>query len=60
MRQVGCRHCGSESTHKARGLHGLLEFLIFAALLFPFVLPALLYYIVQESRPFCSRCGRRA
>src|SRR4051812_18297477 len=55
----GCPHCGSESVSRVRGLQGPIEVLVGIILLICFVIPGVLFYIVQEGKPYCSRCGRR-
>jgi NADH pyrophosphatase NudC (nudix superfamily) len=54
-----CPHCGSHSVGKARGLQGIREVLTALVLMFPLVVPGLVYYIWQESVPYCAGCGHR-
>jgi hypothetical protein len=41
-------------------LQGPVEVLVGVILLLCFLIPGVLFYIVQEGRPYCSGCGRRA
>src|SRR5437016_6247203 len=54
-----CPHCGSQQVGKVRGLQGVGEAMTFIILFFSFIVPAIVYYIYIESRPYCSGCGRR-
>ncbi|MEW5918038.1 MAG: LITAF-like zinc ribbon domain-containing protein [Gemmatimonadota bacterium] len=54
-----CPHCGSQAIGKVRGLQGVGEVLIAMILLCLFIVPGVLYYVYQESVPYCSGCGRR-
>ncbi|MGH7984535.1 MAG: hypothetical protein ACREFF_15535 [Candidatus Udaeobacter sp.] len=38
---------------------GFGEAMTFIVLFFFFIIPAIIYYIYIESRPYCSGCGRR-
>jgi len=53
-----CQYCGGDSVGRVRGLQGS-EALIGILLLLCFVIPGVIYYIVIESKPYCSTCGRR-
>lgn len=56
----GCPHCGStHSVARVAGLHGGSEVLICVLLVFFFLIPGVIYYIVQEAVPYCASCGRR-
>ena len=54
-----CRHCGSHSVGKVRGLQGVGEVFVAAILIFLFIIPGIIFYIYMESGPYCSGCGRR-
>jgi hypothetical protein len=54
-----CRHCGSDRVGKSRGLQGISELAIFLILFVLGVIPGIVYYIWQESVPYCAGCGRR-
>ena len=54
-----CPHCGSRQVGKVRGLQGGTEVMIAAVLTLCFLLPGVIYYIVMESKPYCSGCGKR-
>lgn len=53
-----CPHCGSSAIGKVRGLQGS-EVLVAIVLFFMFIIPGIIYYILMESIPYCSGCGRR-
>lgn len=55
-----CRHCRGRQVAKVRGLQGLRELLVFLVLFVLGVIPGLVYYVWQESVPYCAGCGRRA
>lgn len=55
-----CKRCGSDRVGKVRGLQGVGELAIFLVLFVLGVIPGIIYYVWQESVPYCSGCGRRA
>jgi hypothetical protein len=56
----GCPHCdATHSVARVAGLHGGSEVLICVLLVFFFLIPGVIYYIVQEAVPYCTSCGRR-
>jgi predicted RNA-binding Zn-ribbon protein involved in translation (DUF1610 family) len=54
-----CRHCGSHTIRKIRGLRSIGEVCICIVLVFLFLIPGIIFYIYVESLPYCSACGRR-
>lgn len=49
------QHIGWQSP----GVQGPKEVLIAVILFLAFLIPGLIYYIVVESIPYCTACGRR-
>ena len=58
IEKLKCPHCGSSAIGRIRGLQGA-EVFIGVALLICGIIPGIIYYIVMESIPYCSGCGRR-
>ena len=56
---VACPYCGNTTVGKVRGLQGPLEVLLGFVLLLMLFVPGIIYYVVMESVPYCSSCGRR-
>jgi len=56
---AACPHCGSHSVGKARGLQGVGEVLLGLLLLILGIIPGVIFYVIAESKPYCSGCGRR-
>ena len=54
-----CPHCGEQTVCKVRGLQGSGEVLFAVFLFFMGIIPGIIYYIVTESKPYCSNCGKR-
>ena len=54
-----CPYCGEYGVGKVRGLQGAGEVFIAIILFFFYLIPGIIYYIYQESVPYCSSCGRR-
>jgi len=54
-----CQLCGSNNVGKVRGLQGFGEVLTFLVLFCLGMIPGIVYYIYNESRPYCSGCGKR-
>ncbi len=54
-----CPYCGEYGVGKVRGLQGAGEIFIAVILFFCFLIPGIIYYICQESVPYCLSCGRR-
>jgi predicted RNA-binding Zn-ribbon protein involved in translation (DUF1610 family) len=53
-----CPHCGVHGVGRVRGLQGG-EVLVCGILMLLFIVPGIIYYIWQESIPFCTSCGSR-
>jgi hypothetical protein len=53
-----CPYCGAAGVGKVRGLQGG-EVLTALVLCLLFIIPGIIYYIYQESVPFCTNCGKR-
>jgi predicted RNA-binding Zn-ribbon protein involved in translation (DUF1610 family) len=54
-----CPFCHASGVGRVRGLQGPLEVLGGIVLLLAFIVPGIVYYIVMESIPYCTSCGRR-